>query len=88
VNGAKMQLRIRLDLEALEEGRQDELSSLLAAHSGDTPVVFELVRPGDFLVRIQSRAPRGVKAGDELLDRLRALCGGDAIRLEKQVAGM
>ena len=33
------------------------------AYPGESPVVFELARPGDFVVRIQSRAPRGVAAG-------------------------
>jgi DNA polymerase-3 subunit alpha len=83
VNGAKVQLRIRVNLDALAEGRLDELANLFSAHPGDTPVVFELVRPGDFLVRIQSRAPRGVKTDHELLDHLRAVCGDEAIRLEK-----
>jgi hypothetical protein len=50
--------------------------------------VFDLARPGDFVVRIQSRAPRGVKTDDELLNRLRELCGDEAIRLEKQAPGM
>jgi DNA polymerase-3 subunit alpha len=88
VNGAKSQLRIRLNLDALQEGRLDELAEILAAFPGESPVVFELARPGDFVVRIQSRAPRGVKTDDELLNRLRELCGDDAIRLEKQAQGM
>ena len=88
VNGAKTQLRIRINLDALREGRLDELADILAAYPGDSPVVFELARPGDFVVRIQSRAPRGVKTDDELLNRLRELCGEEAIRLEKQAPGM
>jgi DNA polymerase III alpha subunit len=88
VNGAKTQLRIRLNLDALGEGRLDEIANLLAAYRGESPVVFELVRPGDFVVRIQSSAPRGVKADDELLKRLRELCGDEAIRLEKPAQGM
>ncbi len=62
--------------------------TILAAYPGDSPVVFELARPGDFVVRIQSRAPRGVRTDDELLNRLRELCGDEAIRLEKQAPGM
>ena len=88
VNGAKAQLRIRINLDALGEGWLDELASILGSNPGDSPVVFELARPGDFAVRIQSCAPRGVKTDDELLDRLRRLCGGEAIRLEKQAPGM
>ena len=88
VNGAKAQLLIRINLDALREGRLDELASILAGYPGDSPVVFELARPGDFVVRIQSRAPRGIKTDDELLDRLREICGDEAIRLERQAQGM
>jgi DNA polymerase-3 subunit alpha len=84
VNGAKAQLRIRLSLDALREGGLDELANILSAFSGDSPVVFELVRPGDFVVHIQSRAPRGVRTDEELLNRLRGLYGEDSVRLEKQ----
>ena len=81
-------MRIRINLDALREGRLDELANILADYPGDSPVVFELARPGDFVVRIQSRAPRGVKTDDELLNRLREICGDEAIRLEKQAQGM
>ncbi len=84
VNGAKAQLRIRVNLESARESLVDELCRLLAAHPGDSPVLLELTRPGDFLVRLQPRVSRVVKTDDELLDRLRELCGDDAIRLEKQ----
>jgi DNA polymerase-3 subunit alpha len=87
VNGAKAQLRIRIGMDALGEGRMDQLASILAEYPGESPVLFELVRPGDFVVRIQSRAPRGVKTEDELLDRLRDVCGEEAIRLEKLASG-
>ena len=88
VDGARAQLRIRINLDAPSEGRVDELASILAAYPGESPVVFELARPGDFVARVQSRAPRGVKTDDELLDRLRQLCGEESIRLEKQTPGM
>jgi DNA polymerase-3 subunit alpha len=84
VNGAKAQLRIRVNLELAPAGLVDELGRLLAAHPGDSPVLFELTRPGDFLVRLQPRLSRVVRADDELLGRLRDLCGDEAIRLEKQ----
>ncbi|HTS67671.1 MAG TPA: DNA polymerase III subunit alpha, partial [Terriglobia bacterium] len=87
VNGAKGQLRIRIDLNDQQEGRLNELAEVLAAYPGESPVVFELARPGDFVVRIQSRAPRGVKTEDELLARLRELCGEDAVRLERAANG-
>jgi len=66
----------------------DELASLLASCPGESPVMLELTRPGDFVVRLQARTPRTVKTDDELLNRLRRLCGEEAVRLEKQSAAM
>ncbi len=86
VNGSKPQLRIRLSLETLREESIEELSGVLGQFPGDSPLVFELFRPDDFAVRIQSKAPRGVRPDDELLNRLRQLCGDEAVRLEKQAA--
>jgi DNA polymerase-3 subunit alpha len=88
VNGAKTQLRIRMNLEALGEARLNELADALGAFPGESPILFELVRSGDYVVRIQSRAPRGVRTDDELLSRLREICGEEAVRLEKQAPGM
>ncbi len=88
VNGAKTQLRICMNLEALGDARLNQLADALAAYPGESPILFELVRPQDYMVRIQSRAPRGVKADDELLNRLRQICGEEAVRLEKQAPGM
>ena len=88
VNGAKTQLRIRMNLEALGDARLNQLADALGAFPGESPILFELVRTDDYVVRIQSRAPRGVKADNELLDRLREICGEEAVRLEKQAPGM
>jgi DNA polymerase III subunit alpha len=88
VNGAKTQLRIRMNLEAMGDARLNQLSETLSAYPGESPILFELIRSGDYVVRIQSRAPRGVKTDNELLDRLREICGEEAVRLEKQAPGM
>ena len=88
VNGAKTQLRIRVNLEVMGDARLNQLADALGAYPGDSPILFELVRSGDYVVRIQSRAPRGVKTDDKLLTRLREICGEEAVRLEKQAPGM
>jgi DNA polymerase-3 subunit alpha len=88
VNGAKTQLRIRMSLESMADACLNDLADALGAYPGESPVLFELVRPGDYVVRIQSRAPRGIRAADELLNRLREICGEEAVRLEKQAPGM
>ncbi len=85
VNG-KTELHIRLDLDLVPETLADDIAALLAAYPGDNPVLIELVRAGDFQVRMRPRQPRAVKAEGELLERLRRLCGEDAVRLEKRSA--
>jgi DNA polymerase-3 subunit alpha len=84
MNGGKAALRIRVNLAQAGEAFVEELERLLAAYPGENPVIFELMRPGDFLVRLQPRRLRSVKAEAELLARLRALCGEEAISLEKR----
>jgi DNA polymerase-3 subunit alpha len=81
VNGAKPELRIRLNLAESGEALVEELEKLLEAHPGENPLVFELTRPGDFLAHLRPRKRRGVKADAELVERLRALCGPDAVAL-------
>jgi len=84
VNGAKPELLIRVNLEKAAETLGGELEKLLSAFPGENPVLFELTRPGNFLARLRPRQPRAVKADDELLLRLRRLCGDDAVSLQKQ----
>jgi len=82
-NNGKPELLIRVNLAGVPDGRLEELHSLLAKHPGENPVIFELVRPGDFQARLRPRQPVGVKAGEELLSGLRAICGDDAVLMEK-----
>jgi hypothetical protein len=82
VKGGKARLRIRVNLAGARDSLVDELEQVLAAHPGENPVVFELTRPGNFMARLQSRAPRAVNAKDELLGRLREICGAEAVTLE------
>jgi DNA polymerase-3 subunit alpha len=84
VNGLKPELLIRVNLERAAETLAGELEKLLSAFPGENPVVIELTRPGNFLARLRPRQPRAVKAEDELLMRLRKLCGDDAVSLQKR----
>ena len=87
LNGGKPRLRIRVNLAEAGDSLVDELAQVLAAHPGDNPVVFELTRPGDFKVRLQPRSPRAVDAKEDLLGRLREICGAEAVTLEESVKG-
>src|SRR5579859_1804028 len=84
VNGAKPELLIRVNLQRASETLAEDLEKLLLAFPGENPVVLELTRPGNFLARLRPRQPRAVRAEDELLTRLRNLCGDDAVCLQKQ----
>jgi DNA polymerase-3 subunit alpha len=84
LNGAKPELLIRVNLEQAGETLAGELEKLFSAFPGENPVVIELTRPGNFMARLRPRHPRAVNAEDELLTRLRRLCGDNAVSLQKQ----
>jgi DNA polymerase-3 subunit alpha len=84
MNGGKSQLRIRVNLAQVGEGLAGELADLLSAHPGNNSVILELTRPGDFVANLRLNRPRAVKADEEVIAQLRALCGESAILLEKQ----
>jgi len=83
VNGAKPSLLIRMNLANCGEDLLDELENLLTGNPGENPVVFEVTRPGDFRARLRPRRAKAVKATDELIRRLREVCGEEAVSLEK-----
>jgi DNA polymerase-3 subunit alpha len=83
LNGAPPRLRIRVDLGVAGESLAVELADLLSAYPGKNSVVLELTRPGDFVAALRVGRPRAVQASEEVLNRLRALCGEGAVGLEK-----
>lgn len=84
VNGAKEEVLIRLNLAETEEKTVEELEQLLAAHPGENPVVFELTKAGDFLARLRPRRLSAIKADPEVVERLRELCGQDAVSIKER----
>ncbi|MGH9357301.1 MAG: DNA polymerase III subunit alpha [Terriglobia bacterium] len=87
VSRVKPEVLIRLDLAHNPESLLDSLESLLSASPGETPVVFELVQPGDFKARLRSRKPAGVNAGAGVVSQLRAVCGNEAVVIEQTTHG-
>jgi hypothetical protein len=73
-----------VNLAEAGEGLAGELADLLAAHPGSDPVILELTRPGDFVADLRVTRPRTVKADEEVIGRLRGLCGESAVLVEKQ----
>ncbi len=80
-------LLIRLNLDHAPEKLLDRLENLLAACPGESPIVFELSHPGDFKTRLRSRQPAGVDAREDVLARLQALCGKEAVIVEQAGLG-
>jgi DNA polymerase-3 subunit alpha len=87
VNGMKPELVIRINLDVAQEAQIDELDRLLGENPGENPIVFEVTRPGDFRARLRPRKARTVKADGKLLAQLKALCGEEAVLVEKKAAG-
>ena len=83
VNGAKPSLLIRMNVANCGEDLLDDLENVLVGNPGENPVVFEVIRPGDFRARLRPRRAKSVKASDEVLQRLREICGEEAVSLEK-----
>jgi DNA polymerase III subunit alpha len=84
MNGAKPELVIRVDLERAAGTMAEDLEKLFKAYPGSNPLVLEVTRPGNFRARLRPSHPRAVNAQDELLARLRELCGPDGVVLQKQ----
>ena len=87
VNGKKPALRIRINPADVSDTLLGQLDVLLRANPGESPVVFELERPGDFRALIRPQDPKVVNATDQLLAGLRGLLGEQAVTVEKQDNG-
>jgi len=81
VNGSE--LIIRVNLAQAPESLATDIEEMLTGHPGESPVIFELMQPGNFVARLKSRHPRAVKPSDDLLAGLRKLCGENAVVLQK-----
>ncbi len=85
-NGGGAEMRIRLRLQAGEPvaagqaaaQMAEKLETLLLSYPGQTPVLIEIVRPGDFKVVLRPRRAATVCAEEELLGRLHQICGEEA----------
>jgi DNA polymerase-3 subunit alpha len=86
-NGGKPELLIRINLASDAGLALEEIERLLVASPGGSPVVFELISPGDFQARLRPRRALAVKPDPALLAKLRVLCGEEPVLLQKGGAG-
>jgi DNA polymerase-3 subunit alpha len=68
--------RLRLRMEAVDEGLLDRLDELFGERPGLSPVIFELVDADGSVVTLE--AERRVRADEELAAKVRELCGTQA----------
>jgi len=72
-------LRVRVERAALDEFTMDCLQGLFNLNRGNCPVEFEVVSPDGSLARVMT--DRKVRVGPELLDKVREMCGPDAVEV-------
>ena len=74
-------LCVRLDLKAADQGMLNELDELMASRPGRCRVEFDLLSDDGSEAKLESA--RSVQVDPELLDRIRGICGPDAIVMQK-----
>ena len=72
------EIRVRIEMQALSEEALDRLEDLFAASPGLCQVVFELCSQDGSVAVLQ--AQQRVKGSPELVDAIREICGGSAVR--------
>ncbi len=73
-------IRIRVPLENATVGTVDELHSFCSSHPGEARVLFDVERPGDFMVIME---PEGynVQPDRAFIARVEELCGRGSVRV-------
>jgi len=74
------QMRVRVDLSATDAEMLEELYQLIASRPGRCKVTFDLL--GGDGTEATLEAASGVQADPELLERIRGLCGPDAVLMQ------
>ena len=77
---AALLLRVRVDLNVMDEFTLDRLRELFVSKPGTCPVAFDLLSPDGSVATL--RAEQRVKPDQALLEAVRQLCEADAVSLE------
>ena len=78
-NGSPSLLRVRMNRNAIDSGVIERLHELFVSHPGRCRISFELVQEDGTEATID--AGSAVKADRELIERVREICGSDAVGL-------
>jgi DNA polymerase III subunit alpha len=73
-------LRIRIPLETAHESTVDALHMLCAQQKGEAKVLFDVERPGDFMVVMEAEG-YNVQPDRNFIARVEELCGRGAVRI-------
>jgi DNA polymerase-3 subunit alpha len=82
--GGVRALRVRVDLAGMDEFTLDRLRELFASKPGQCPVVFDLLSADGSAATL--RAQQRVRVDDDLLVAVRAMCGANAVELDRTPA--
>ncbi len=72
---------VRVDLKAADQGMLEELDELIASRPGRCRVEFDLLSEDGTEARLESA--RSVQLDAELLERIRGICGPDAVVMQE-----
>jgi DNA polymerase III subunit alpha len=78
-NGAPSLLRVRVALGDLDNGALDRLHRLFLSRPGRCRVAFDLVKPDGMEATLE--ASSAVRADNELVERVREICGADSVEV-------
>jgi len=78
-DGGPSLLRVRVDRSTLDEFTMDCLQGLFNMRRGSCPVEFEVVSPDGTWARVLT--DRRVRVDEELLEKVREMCGPDAVEV-------
>ena len=72
-------IRVRVDLRGMDTGTLDRLQALFSERPGRCRVAFDLVSGDGTMATLE--AERGIEPAPELVQRVREICGSDAVNL-------
>ena len=72
-------MRVRVDLDAMDELKLDRLKELFAGAPGTCPIAFDLLTPDGTVATL--RSDQRVRLDDRLVDEIRRMCGPDAVEV-------
>jgi len=72
-------MRVRLDLGAIDEGTLDRLQALFEKSPGPCAIAFDLLDPDGSVATLRSN--QRVRLDDQLVDKVREMCGTDAVEV-------